>query len=120
MGRDEHDRRAVRQLGQRLGELDAALTARHRDIEEHDVVRHALGQHQRLARTCGLPRDLDAVDAGEQVAQLAAGRRLVIDDQRQQCHAATSTLAGGSIGTRTLIDVPSTGALAMRSRPSSP
>ena len=120
MGRHEHDRWAVRQGRQRLGELDATLAPRHRDVEEHDVVRHALGQHQRLARTCGLARHLDAVDAGEEMAQLATGRRLVVDDQGEQRHAAASPSTGGSTGRRTLIDVPSTGALAIRSRPWSP
>ena len=45
---------------------------------------------------------------------------VVVDDQGEQRHAAASPSTGGSTGRRTLIDVPSTGALAIRSRPWSP
>ena len=120
MRRHKHDRGSVRQRRELLRGLDPTRTTRHRDIEKDDVVGHALGEHQRLACARSLAGDLDPIDATQQVAQLRARGRLVVDDERKQGHAASCSACGRSIGTSTLTCVPNSGELAIRSRPNSP
>ena len=61
------------------------------DVEEDDVVAHTLRERECLTRGSGLADDLDLGMRGEQVAQLASRRRLVVHDQRADAHTGTSS-----------------------------
>ena len=67
--------------------------AGHLDVEEDHVGGQRLDALQRLDAVFGLAHDLDVAALGEQLAQAAAGRRLVVDDQGAQ---VTSSSAGSA------------------------
>ena len=117
----EHDERARRPRRQLARGVDTGQLG-HRDVAEDDVVVEARRQRERLAHGRGLADHLDAVGPLEQVAQLGARRRLVVDDQREQAHVPVSSTcaAAGTVGSTIDTSVPSRGAETTRNRPSSP
>jgi len=95
VGGDEDHRRRCRQAGEVAGKLDA-VHHRHADVGEHHVGTSVLQQTQRLDAVCGHAHDrarLRGRNVAEEVAQAAARRRLVIDDQHAQGLAPCARLA---------------------------
>jgi hypothetical protein len=99
---DEHDRRRVPSLAYERRRLDAAQ-AGHLDVEEHDVVPLLLRQPERFRRRCRLPDDAYVRVLREQVPELGARRRLVVDEQRPD-HGRRS--GRGKTGTSSRTTVP--------------
>ena len=77
----EQDRRQVRRRD-RLHDLEP-VALRHLDVEEHQVGTLARDERQRRLSVAALADDGDAGLGGEQAADAAARRRLVVDDQRR-------------------------------------
>jgi hypothetical protein len=58
-----------------------AIESGHADIQQHDVGVQLIGHLQGLLAVTGLADHAEARDFRQQLAQAAARRRLVIDDQ---------------------------------------
>jgi hypothetical protein len=91
---DEHDGGRITTLAHERGSFDARQ-ARHRDVEEHDVVDELAREAERLDRARGFAENLHLGMCGEQVAQLGARGRFVVHDQRANRHRRPAPLGSG-------------------------
>ena len=96
-GDEHHGRRIVHLAHERRG-LDPGQS-RHLDVEEDDVRARRARQGDRLGRTGRLPDDLDLRVAREQIAELRARGRLVVDEQGANRHSSPSETGTSSRAT---------------------